>query len=112
MIFLAIRLREGETVAVVLASIACFAAVRIVAGIGLMIGRRWGWVLGCLLGVLDLVAAYSLWQATPGVPGFQSVARPFLIDLSGGTALLICLLTPATIRWVLGHVPSAHPLAN
>ncbi len=93
-------------VAVVFVSIGCFAAVRIVAGIGLMIGRRWGWVLGCVLGVLDLVAAYPLLQAASDVRGFRPVARPFLIDLCSGIALLFCLLTPATVRWVFGHTPS------
>jgi len=76
-----------------------FSASRIGAGAGLVTGRRWGWVLGVLLGLMALVAL-ALFPPSADLAQLRASAFGLLLELGTGVVTLTCLLTPATIRWV------------
>jgi Na+/glutamate symporter len=94
----AFRHAGDQATVFVLASVG-YAAIYTVAGIGLVRGRRWGWLLGVLLGLLGFVGGWILVQGwSPfGVPWL--VALHLLFTVGIGITIIVCLFSPSAIRW-------------
>jgi hypothetical protein len=94
----------GYEATVFLLAVVGYAAVCTVAGIGLVRGRRWAWLLGVLLGLLGLYDGWLLVQSWSHLVDPRAFVLPLLFIGGIGIAILACLLSPAAIRWVWAGV--------
>ena len=87
--------------------------VAIIAGIGLIASRRWGWAVALAATLLILGTGLVAFLAPPDVafPGADLTALAFLVlpSLAG----LAALLAPPTLRWVARRAaPRSAPTAG
>ena len=70
------------------------------AGIGVLLSRRWGWLVSLAAGLVVLVTGLIAFLAPPDVafPGADPIALVVLVLPS--LAVLAGLLSPQTLRWV------------
>jgi hypothetical protein len=87
--------------------------VMIVAGFGLILGTRWGWILALVLGLVGLFAGVWIIGGTLLYGGdITEIGAPvaaLLVMILPGLLLLSCLLTPRTRRsiWRPASTPNA-----
>lgn len=100
-----------ETTVIILAGV-LYGTAYLCAGLAMMRRRRWGWVLGVLLGIQGLYVGEIYLRALTTLPHRLAFVRPLLLTGGVGIAILVCSLTPAAIRFFWGRTAHKHlPLA-
>ena len=78
--------------------------VAIATGIGFTVGWRWSWFTGLVLAVAGV--AYGVWVVSQVGGTLQTKAGFAVLWAGPPLLLLICLLLPASLRWVTGTAPA------
>ena len=73
------------------------------AGLGMMRGRRWGWVLGVGLSLLHTYAGAMFLQAWLSEFDQGPLFVPFILTGGVGVTVLVCSFTPASLRFFWGR---------
>jgi hypothetical protein len=73
------------------------------AGVGILMSRRWGWLLALVAALTVLTTGLTALLAPPDIafPGADPIALVILVLPS--IAMLVGLLSPPTLRWVRGR---------
>ena len=110
--FAAVARHRGDETAVIILAGVFYGMAYLCAGLGVMRRRRWGWILGVLLGVQGSYAGEVYLRALSTPPHHPwTFVRPLLLTGGAGIVILVYLLTPAAIRFFWGRTTGKHPLA-
>ena len=89
---------------IILSDVAIGAAF-LCAGVGLMRGRRWAWILGVGMGLLHAYAGAMFLQAWLSEFDHGPLfVLPFILTGGVGVAVLVCSFTPAALRFFWGRM--------
>ena len=91
-----------ETTAILFAGV-FYGAANLGAWLGTIRGRRWGWILGALVGVQGVYVGGSLLDWWTHLLDPWAHVLPLLYTGGIGIAILVCLLNPAAIRYFWGR---------
>ncbi len=104
--------RGGDETAVIILAGVIYSTAYLGAGLATMRRRRWGWILGVLLGIQGLYVGEIYLRALATLPHRLAFVRPLLLTGGVGIVILVCLLTPAAIRFFWGRTEHKQlPLA-
>ena len=73
------------------------------AGLWLMRARRWAWILGVGMGLLQTYAGAMFLQAWLSEFDHGPLFLPFILTGGVGVAVLVCSFTPAALRFFWGR---------
>ena len=102
----------GDEIAVIILVGLLYGTAYLCAGLAMMRRRRWGWVLGVLLGMQGVYVGASLLDWWTGLLDPWAHVLPLLYTGGVGIAILLCLLTPASIRFFWGRTAGKVPQAT
>lgn len=105
--------RGGDETAVIIVAGVIYGTAYLGVGLAMMRRRRWGWILGVLLGIQGLYAGEAYLRALATLPHRLAFVRPLFLTGGIGIVILVCLLTPTAIRFFWRRTPARQlPLAT
>ena len=100
-----------DRIAVIILSYVGIGVAFLCAGLGMMRGRRWAWIIGVVVGLLDVYAGVVFLQAWLSEFDHGRLFVPLILTGGVGVTIVVCLFTRAAIRFFWGRTTGKRPHA-